>query len=90
MASRYGYSTRNGSAVYRSLRLRRTALLTAVTITATNTAEELREECRSVVAELKDVVDGVAMVLVNNENVLKHGGQQGGERGDAATYADSV
>ena len=26
MASRYGYSTRNGSAVYRSLRLRRAAL----------------------------------------------------------------
>lgn len=67
-----------------------TEAITAVTITATNTAEELREECRSVVAELKDVVEGVATALVNNENVLKHGGQQGGERGDAATYADSV
>ena len=30
MASRYGYSTHNGSAVYRSLRLRRAALIMVI------------------------------------------------------------
>ena len=62
-------------------------LLSSVAATSNNTAEELCEECRNMVAELKDAVESVVTSLVNNEN-----GQQGkgGGTGVTSTYADSV
>ena len=47
-----------------------TEQVSAVAITANNTAEELREECRVLVAELRDAVEGASMALANRENEL--------------------
>ena len=67
-----------------------TELIAALAITTTNTAEELREECRNVVVDLRVAVEGVTMSLANNVFVLGRNGQLGAEREDMATYTDSV
>lgn len=70
-----------------------TELMSATAITSNNTAEEMREECRSVVMELKGAMEEVT-VMVENAGVklrLEAQGVGGGRRqNDADSYADSV
>ena len=69
-----------------------TEQVSAVAITANNTAEELHEECRVLVAKLRDAVEGASMALANRENELGRLSQQGEERADnlGGTYTDSI
>ena len=70
-----------------------TEQLAAAAVTSTNTVEELHEECRSVVTELKDAVEETVASLVNVDATRGQGTQDVGGEGRCATsdsYADSI
>ena len=70
-----------------------TEQLAAAAVTSTNTVEELCEECRSVMTELKDAVEETVVSLVNADATQEQGAQGSGGEGRHATsdsYADSV
>jgi hypothetical protein len=69
-----------------------TEQLVAATVSSTNTVEELREECRSVVSELREAVEEAATSLENAGANHRQGTQgDGGGQGVASnSYANSV
>ena len=71
-----------------------TDLLASAVVTSNNAVkelrEELREECRNVVTELKVAVEGVIVSLGSAEGDRKTGERGGDRRDGTESYADSV
>jgi hypothetical protein len=68
-----------------------TELLTSAAVASTNTVEELREECRGVVSELKEAVEGVVASVELRGKCQEEDRLHGGGRGeDTGSYADRV
>ena len=68
-----------------------TELLVAAAAASNNTVEELREECRNMVTELKDAVEEVVKSLGSTEEGRKARGGASGNCDDLTdSYADSV
>jgi hypothetical protein len=70
-----------------------TELLTSAAARSNNTAEELREECRNVVAEIKEAVEEAGVTWSNGEGKQEKEGQDeecGMTTGNPESYAECV